>query len=64
LDEYPSEFEVILDNSIDIGSLQKNFEIDDNGEVIARVDMHEINFDPTHRERIDSKVFIDLGLQK
>lgn len=64
LDDYPSEYEVILDNSINIGSLRTNFVIDDNGEVIARVDMHAINFDPTHRQQINSGVFVELGLKK
>jgi len=55
--DYPSEFEVFVTNDIDIDKLEKNFPIEESGEAIGRVDRKEIEFDPTHRERIDSRVF-------
>ncbi len=64
LDDYPTEYEIILDNSIDTASIRKNFPLRDGGEVVGKVDMRDVRFDPTHREWISSKVFIDLGLKK
>lgn len=60
LDDYPSEYEIFVRNDLDINDLQKNFSIDsvgERGEVVARVDMRGITFDPTHRETIRSNVF-------
>lgn len=64
IDDYPSEYEVIVDNSIDIDGLEKNFLIKEGGTALGRVDMHAIVFDPTHRERINARVFAELGLTK
>jgi len=64
LDDYPSEFEIIRDNSIDMSSMRNNFTYDGTGEVVGRIDMRELHFDPSHRQYISSKVFIDLGLGK
>ena len=64
LDEYPPEYEIIRDNSIDMTSIRKNFSYTGTGDVVGRVDMRELRFDPSHREEINSKVFIDLGLKK
>ena len=57
LDDYPSEYEVFLRNDIDIEKIEKNFRIEEYGDAVARIDMKQIEFDPTHREKIYSKVF-------
>jgi len=57
LDDYPSEFEVFLRNDLE---LENNFSIGDDDEFIGRIDMREIQFDPTHREQIYSKAFSQI----
>lgn len=64
LDDYPTEYEIIRDNSIDMSSMRNNFRYTGTGDVVGRVDMRDLRFDPSHREQISSKVFIDLGLKK
>jgi hypothetical protein len=64
LDDYSTEYEIIRDNSIDMTSMRKNFSYTGTGDVVGRVDMRQLRFDPSHREEISSKVFIDLGLKK
>jgi len=57
LDDYPSEYEVFVRNDIDIDKLDKNFSVDECGEIVGRVDMRQIRFDPTHREQINANIF-------
>lgn len=64
LDDYPTKYEIIRDNSIDMTSMRKNFSYKGTGKVVGRVDMRELRFDPSHRREISSKVFFDLGLKK
>jgi hypothetical protein len=60
MDDYPNDYEVILDNTIDISTLRNNFNICSNGTVVGRVSIRAIDFDPTHREQINSRVFSEL----
>lgn len=64
LDDYPSEYEVMIDNGIDFYALEKNFSIEDSGTIVGKIDIREIAFDPTHREKINAKVFDLLGLKE
>jgi hypothetical protein len=57
LDDYPSEYEAFVRNDIDIEKLEKNFSIAECRDAIGRVDMRQIEFDPTHREQIYSRIF-------
>ncbi len=57
LDDYPSEYEVFVRNDIDFENIEKNFLIEESGTSIGRVDMKDIQFDWTHREKINSKIF-------
>ena len=61
LDDYPSEYEVVVRNDIDVGKLEKNFRIDEGGEVIGRIDMRQIKFDQTHREQVHASVFKQIN---
>lgn len=57
LDDYPSEYEVFVRNDIDFEKIEKNFRIEESGTSIGKVDMKQIQFDSTHREKINSKIF-------
>src|SRR5690349_12955741 len=61
LDDYPSEYEIIRDNSIVMSSIRNNFRYAGGcGEVVGRIDMRDLRFDPSQQREISSKVFVDL----
>src|SRR5688500_17365071 len=57
VDDYPSEYRIFLSNDIDIEKIESNFRIRDGGDLVGTIDMREIEFDPTHREQIYSRLF-------
>lgn len=62
LGDYPAGYDVFRNRLIDMRAIHKNFQPTTGGEFVGRIDMREIRFDPSHRQRINSKVFVDLGV--
>ena len=64
IDDYPSEYEVTRHDSLAMSSIRGNSTAVDGGMAIGRINMREVRFDPSHRERIDAAVFRALGVIK
>jgi hypothetical protein len=57
LDDYPSEYEVYKRKDLESDGHTIGFGKVEWGEPFGRIDMRQVEFDPTHREQINSTTF-------